>query len=94
MRLEQIDVPVEIVIADADAHASLFLAVFAEGHAAHDAFFTEGAIVIVHEQQARGGIAGDVNVRPTVLVEVGGNDGHAITAALRGDARCGADVRE
>src|SRR6185369_7787832 len=94
MRLEQIDVAVEIVIADADSHPGLFLAVFAKGHAAHDAFLAKCPIVIVHEQQARRGIAGDVNVGPTILVEVGGDRGHAITATLRSDARCGADISE
>src|SRR4051794_14898096 len=85
---------IEIVVADADAHAGLLLAVFAEGDAAHHSFFAEGAIVIVHEEEARRGIAGDVNVGPAVLVKVGGDNGHAVAAALGSDSGGGADIGE
>ena len=81
VRFEEIEVTVEVVVADADAHAGLLFAVVAEGHAAQDALFAESAVVIIHEEQAGGGIASDVNIGPAVFVEVGGDDGHAI--ALR-----------
>ena len=85
MRLEKIDVAVEIVVADADAHAGLLLSVIAERDAAHHAFFAKRAVVIVHEEEARRGIAGDKNIGPAVFVEIGGNGGHAVAAVKRGD---------
>ena len=61
--------PVEIVIADPDAHAGLFFAIITERYAAQNPFFPESTVMVVHEQQAGRGIAGDVNVRPAVFVE-------------------------
>ena len=62
MRLEEIKVTVEVVVADADAHSGLLFAVVAKSHAAQDALFAESAVVIVHEEQAGSGVAGDVNI--------------------------------
>src|SRR5450755_2178392 len=87
MRLENIKVPVKVVITYPDTHSSLLHSVIAEGDTAHDAFFAESAVVIVHEKQARSGITSDENVRPTIFVEVCCNYGHSIAFAGSGNAR-------
>src|SRR5205823_1032630 len=38
----------------------------------------EGAVVLVPEQQAGTRVAGDVDVGPTVVIEIGGDDSHAV----------------
>ena len=86
--------PVGVVVADADAHAGLLAAILAERDAAQHAFLAERAVVVVHEQQAGRRIAGDVDVGPSVFVEIGGDDGHAVARRRGGDAGLFADVRE
>ena len=78
VRLEEIEVTVEIVVADADAHAGLLGAVIAERDAPHDALLAKRPVVVVDEQQARRRVAGHVDVGPAVFIEVGGDDGHAV----------------
>jgi len=94
MGFEEVQVAVEVIITDADAHASLLVAIVAEGHATENAFFAERAVVIVHEQQAGSGIASDVDIRPAILVEIGGDHGHAVALGKSGDAGLLADVSE
>ena len=48
--------------------------------------FGERAVVIVAEQQAGGGIAGDIDVRPAVVVEIRGHGGHPVAPVDR--SRC------
>src|SRR5439155_1556595 len=52
IRFQDIETPIEIIVTDCSSHASLFLAVLAEGDPADCAFFPESAVMIVHEQQA------------------------------------------
>src|ERR1700682_1871106 len=61
---ENVEPAVEIVISYGESHAGLLFAVIAIGNATNCSFFAKGAIVIVQEQQARGRIASQVNVRP------------------------------
>ena len=51
MRLEDVQVAVEIVIADAYAHAGLFQSVFAERRAALECLLAECAIVLLRNSQ-------------------------------------------
>src|SRR4029077_20387458 len=92
MSLEQVEMPVKVIVSDAQTHAGLFGAVVAQGQSPHDALFAEGAVVIIHEKQAGGGIAGNVDIRPTVFVEIGGHNGHAITFRRGRDPGLLADV--
>ena len=61
------------------AHAGLLLAVFAEGDAGLQAALGEGSVVVVAEEQAGRGVAGDVDVRPAVAIEIGCNGGKWVT---------------
>src|SRR5450755_1413083 len=94
MRLKDIKVPVKVVIPYPDTHPSLLHSVIAESDTAHDAFFAESAVVIVHEEQAGSGITSDEDVRPTIFIEVRRNHGHAIAFAGGGNARLLGHVRE
>ena len=85
---------VQVVVADPNSHAGLLRPVVAEGDAALHAFFAKRAIVIVHEQQTGSGVARHVDIRPAVLIQIGGDYSHAIgTGGLR-DARLSTDVGE
>ena len=61
---------VQGVVADAYAHSCIFVAVLVERQAAHQTFFPERAVMIIHEQQAGRGIAGDKDIRPAVFVKI------------------------
>ena len=78
MGLEDVQVAVGIEVADGQAHAGLLLPVLAEGDAGLEALLGEGAVVVVAEQQAGRGVAGDVDVGPAVAVEIGGGDGEGV----------------
>ena len=73
MRLEDIEIAVQIEIADAHSHTRLHHAVRAQGHAAAQAFLTKCAVAVIAEKEAGRGIAGDKNVRPAIVVEIGGD---------------------
>ena len=51
VRLKKIEMPVEIIIADADSHPGLFHSVFIQSDATRDAFFAERSVMVVHEKQ-------------------------------------------
>ena len=68
-------------VADAESHAGLLHAVLAERDAALQTLFGERAVVVVVKQQARGRIAGDIDVGPSVVVEIRGHGGEPIAAS-------------
>src|SRR5439155_1375109 len=70
IRFDQVEIAVEIVIGDRDAHAGLRLAVGAESATSFDGDVGEGAVLLVLIKGAGGGIVGDVNVRPAVVVKI------------------------
>jgi hypothetical protein len=74
---EDIESAIEIIVANGDAHSALFLTVFAVRNAADRAFLAECTVVIVHEQQAWGGVASKIDVRPSV-VEVASDGGQPL----------------
>jgi hypothetical protein len=63
MGLEDVEMTVEIVVADGDAHAGLFHPVLAQRDAAFERFLPERAVMLVAEQPARCRVARDVDVR-------------------------------
>ena len=70
--LNDVETAVEIVVADSHAHAGLSLPSSLSATPRSNAFFAKRAVVIVHQQQAGSGIAGDENIRPAIIVGVGG----------------------
>src|SRR5271168_172034 len=80
MGLEYVEIAVEVVIPDGDAHPGLFGAVGAVGEPPLCTLLDEGRIVSVPEEEAWGGIGRDVDVRPAVAAEIGGDRSHPINA--------------
>ena len=94
MRLEYVQVPVGVEISDGHSHPRLLLPVLAQRDAAVEAPFGERAVAIVMQQQARSGVAGDVDILPSVAVEVGRHGRQAITRLDARDAGFFAHVGE
>src|SRR4051794_5130607 len=94
MRLHDMELPVQPQVADRHPHTGLHHPVLAQGDAALDRLFAERAIVIVAEQQARRGVAGDVNVRPALVVEIRSHYRQSIAAFDLADAASLRDVGE
>src|SRR5260370_31705532 len=91
---DEIEVGVEIVVGGGDAHAGLRFAVGAESAARIHGNVNEGAVFLILIERAGGGIVGDVNVRPAVVVEIGGEHAEAVGAVGFEDAGFFADVGE
>src|SRR5262249_47375346 len=65
--LEDVQVATQAEIADTEAHAGLYHAILAEGHAALDRLFGESPVVVVVKHQAGCGVAGDIDIRPAIV---------------------------
>src|SRR5258708_1559985 len=89
---DEIEIAVEIVIGGGDAHAGLRFAVGTERAAGFDGDVREGAVFLVLIESAGRGIVCDVNVRPAVVVEIGGKDTETVSAGCFEDAGFFADV--
>src|SRR6266496_1392932 len=85
---------VKIVVADSDTHAGLLHTIIAHGSATQDPLFLERPIMIVHEEQTRRGIAGHINVRPAIFVEIGGDSRQSVTRSRSCDAGSLTDIRK
>src|SRR5437660_1165721 len=91
---DDVEIAVEIVIGGGDAHAGLGLTVGAEGAASFHGNVDKFSIVLVLVKGAGGGVIGDVNVGPAVVVEIGGEDAEAVGAVGVEDASFFGDVGE
>ncbi len=69
--LDDVEEAVAIEVADGDAHACLGLAVGGVGDAGLDGDIFEGAVLLVLVERGGGGVVGDVDVGPAIVVEVG-----------------------
>src|SRR6267143_1830905 len=92
--LEQVQMPVKIVVAYADAHPRLLHSVIAERHAADYPLFLKRTVPLVHQQKTRRRVTSDENVGPAVFIEVRRDNGHAIGAAKSVNACLNAHIRE
>src|SRR5256884_5484087 len=94
MRLEEIKMSVKVIIADSHAHSCLLRAVVAEGHAPQYSLFAKRSVTIVHEEQTGSRVASNVNVWPSVFVEIRRHHGHTVALCSLRDAGRPADVGE
>ncbi len=78
--LDDVEQAVAVEVADGDAHAGLRLAVGRVGDAGFDGQVFEGAVLLVLIEGGGGGVVGDVDVGPAVVVEIGDDDGEAVGA--------------
>src|ERR1022692_3543230 len=90
--LENVQMAVQIVVADTDSHPRLFLSFIAQGYATLYALLFESAVVLIDEQEAGSRVASHIYVGPTVLVEVRCHNGHSIARPGLPNARLNADV--
>src|SRR5712692_1288282 len=74
-----IEIPIQIVIPHSDTHARLCHAIIVQRDAPQDSLFAKSPIVVVHEKEARSGIASDVNVWPAIFIEIGSCNRQAVT---------------
>ena len=92
--LDDVDAAVVIVVRRRHAHAALLLPGVTVRNAGFDRDVGERSVAIVAVEQAWCGIAGDVDVRPAVIVEVGHDDTQAVMKPLDEDAGFGGDILE
>src|SRR5579884_689394 len=94
VRFYDIQAATQQEIADTDAHAGLLHSVFAERDAALHALLRKCSVVIVAEEEAGCGIAGDVDIGPTVIIEIGRNDSQTVTGRRFADSGRGSNISE
>ena len=92
--LDDVEEAVAVVVADGDAHAGLRLAVGRVGDAGFDGHIFERAVLLILVEGGGGGVVGDVDVGPAVVVEVGDADAERIGADGVPHAGFFADVGE
>src|ERR1700730_4993909 len=86
-RLEDVQPSVTVIIAHADAHPCLLMAVLAVSAAGYNRDIGEGAVVIVAEQHAGLRVHGHINIGPPVVVEIVRDRCNGISRARLQDAR-------
>ena len=91
---DDIDLSVIVVIGRGQAHSALFLSILSIGHAGGDSHVGEGAVMIVAVKDARRGVAGDVDVGPAVVVEIGRSRAETVVKSSQTDARRGGHIPE
>src|ERR1700722_2596972 len=74
------------VVVGGSAHAGLHGAVAIERHASQAAHVGKSAVMIIVVEKIRGGIAGDVDIGPAILVEIGGERSEAVAAGCFRDS--------
>ena len=84
--LEDIEPAVAVVVGHGHAHACLLVAVVVVGAAGHDGDIGKRAVVVVLEQDARLGVDRDIDVGPSVVVEVIRDCGDGVARARFQDA--------
>src|SRR5207249_3001805 len=78
MGLKDIQLAAESCVPNSHAHAGLLNTVFAQSGPGNQSHFLERAVTPVAEEQARAGIARNIDIRPAVLVKVGSDYRKAI----------------
>src|SRR5688572_3689214 len=73
-----IEPTVAVVVANPDTHARHSRAILVEGATRRNADLAERAVVIISIEQTRSRVARDIDVRPAVVVEVGGCGAHSV----------------
>src|SRR5258708_24744143 len=80
VRLDQVEIAIEIVVGGGDAHTSLGLAIRTERTTCLDRDVFKRSVLFIVVERARGRVIGDVNVGPAVVVEIGNKNAQAVGA--------------
>ncbi len=78
--LDEVEQAVAVEVADRNAHARLGFAVGRESDARFDGDVFEGPVFLILVIRSSGGVVGDVDVGPAVIVKIGDRDAEAIGA--------------
>ena len=62
----------------AHTHSRLLHAIIVEGNTSKNTFFPKGPIVIIHEEKTWSGITSNIDIRPSILIEIGCDYRHPI----------------
>ena len=93
MRDEDIFTAVAVKISRIYAHTRLRHAIAVDGSSSDERFVLECAVFLVDPELVRVSVVGDVNIHPTVTIEVGGDHAQSVTKLVRDACGCG-DVLE
>ena len=83
--LEDVQQSTAVDVSCAHAHPGLLPSIFVESKTGTNADFFEGFAAQVVIVQTRGGIAGDVNVGPPIIIEVASERGKSVVVFGPGD---------
>src|SRR5215471_1147935 len=92
--LENIGMPIVVVIPDGGAHPRLLTSIFVVRDSGIGGDVDEGSVPQIVVEDAGGAVAGYINVRPAVVIIVDGGDAEAIVAVGFFDTARSADIRE
>ena len=78
---EDVEPSIAVVVGDSNAHSCLFMAAIAISATSHDCNIGERAIMVVLEENARLRIYRDINIRPSIIIEVVGDRSDGVPRA-------------
>ena len=93
VRHPQVNIPIVIVIAGINAHRAVCDAIAVVGDTAQHAFLPKCAISLIHEKGIRTHVVGDVDVQPTIVVDIGKDDTEPARGGFVNTGRFG-NIRE
>src|SRR5215468_1174105 len=76
--LEDVQLPIPVVIRNRCAHASLLTSILVVGYATHDGCISEGSISIIPVENVGRAVARDIDVGPAVIVVIKCRDAETI----------------
>src|SRR5689334_1005277 len=86
VRFHNVEIAVAVVVAGRYAHTSLWFAISAESASGFNADIFEGAVFLIMIEDAWLRIVGDINVGPTIVVEVGNKHAKTERSSHLGDS--------
>src|SRR3954468_10093613 len=91
---DDIEIAVHVIVGSGYAHSGLWLAVWTQRATRFNGNVLKLSIFLVLIQGARGGIICDVDVRPAVIIEIGGEHTQTVRAIRAENARRFGNIRE
>src|SRR5689334_2118703 len=94
VRFENVRTSIAIVVGNGGAHARLFAPVLIEGNSAEDGCIGKSAVTVIVVKNAGSAVAGDIDIRPAVVVVVQSRDAETIVARRMGKPGALGCIRE
>ena len=70
MGFDQVQMAIQVVIANSNTHATQLLSIAAQRDTANQSLLAERSVAVVHEQETWSGVAGNKDVWPAVFVGI------------------------